>query len=257
MAIVLLVSRHDLEGRGGRPWLAMLLVGAALVVTAVTSLLVRTDPDRLVTLPALAAELVVGFALGAGDGWAYAGTHPQSLGSVWPLAGVLTVGVALAGRGGAVAGAVVGLGRLFGDVVQSRSTQPVTSLTVTASSTVVFYAPGRRRRRVPWPGSLRRAEAESRRPGPGRRWPGPCTTACCRPWPSSSAGPATPPWPAWPASRSASCGTGSSAPAVPPASSSTAPLRAAAARFEDAFGGRAQVLVADDLPPAGPPRSTP
>ena len=140
MAIVLLVSRHDLEGRGGRPWLAMLLVGAALVVTAVTSLLVRTDPDRLVTLPALAAELVVGFALGAGDGWAYAGTHPQSLGSVWPLAGVLTAGVALAGRGGAVAGAVVGLGRLFGDVVQSRSTQPVTSLTVTASSTFVLYA---------------------------------------------------------------------------------------------------------------------
>jgi len=29
-------------------------------------------------------------------------------------------------------------------------------------------------------------------------------------------------------------------------------LRAAAARFEDAFGGRAQVLVADDLPPLAP-----
>ena len=29
-------------------------------------------------------------------------------------------------------------------------------------------------------------------------------------------------------------------------------LRAAAARFEDSFGGRAQVLVADDLPPMRP-----
>ena len=39
MAIVLVVSRDELEG--GRPWLAVLLVGAALVVTAVDGLLVR------------------------------------------------------------------------------------------------------------------------------------------------------------------------------------------------------------------------
>ena len=38
-----------------------------------------------------------GFALGAGDDWAFAGDHPQSLGSVWPLAGVLTAGVAWGG----------------------------------------------------------------------------------------------------------------------------------------------------------------
>ena len=43
MAIVLVVSRDDLDG--GRPWLAVLLVGAALVVTAVTGFLARTDPS--------------------------------------------------------------------------------------------------------------------------------------------------------------------------------------------------------------------
>jgi signal transduction histidine kinase len=140
MAVVALVSRRELEADGGRPWLAVVLIGAALAVTAGATLLTRRDPDRLVTLPALATELAVGFALGAGDGWAYAVDHSQSLGSVWPLAGVLTAGVALGGRGGAAAGAVVGLGRLFGDVVLTQSTAPVRDLTVSASSTFVLYA---------------------------------------------------------------------------------------------------------------------
>ena len=140
MAIVLLVSRDQLDEPGGRPWLAVVLVGAALVVTAAATLLSRLDPARLITLPALGAELAVGFALGAGDGWVYAGSHPQSLGSAWPLAGILTAGVALAGRGGALAGAVVGLGRLCGELLQSRSTRPITDLTVSASSTFVLYA---------------------------------------------------------------------------------------------------------------------
>ena len=140
MAIVLLVSRRDLEAPGGRPWLAVLLVGAALVVTVAATALARTEPERLLKVPALAAELVVGFALGAGDGWAFPGEHAQSLGSVWPLAGVLTAGVALAGRGGAVAGAVVGLGRLCGDLLQARSTEPLGDLSVSASSTFVLYA---------------------------------------------------------------------------------------------------------------------
>lgn len=140
MAIVLLVSRHDLEEPGGRPWLAVLLVGAALLVTGAATLLARSAPERLLAVPALAAELAVGFALGAGDGWAFPGDHAQSLGSVWPLAGVLTAGVALAGRGGAVAGAVVGLGRLCGDLLRAGSTEPIGDLSVSASSTFVLYA---------------------------------------------------------------------------------------------------------------------
>lgn len=141
MAIVVLVSRRDLQADGGRPWLAALLVAAALAVTIGATVVARgPDPERLLALPFLATELAVGFALGAGDGWAYPGDHPQSLGSTWPLAGVLTAGVALAGRGGAVAGAVVGLGRLFGDLLQARSTDPLTDLGVSASSTFVLYA---------------------------------------------------------------------------------------------------------------------
>jgi signal transduction histidine kinase len=138
MAIVLVVSREDLEG--GRPLLAVVLVAAALAVTVVTGFLARTDPDRLLAPPLIVAELAVGFALGAGDDWAFAGPHPQSLGSVWPLAGVLTAGVRWGGRGGAIAGAVVGLGRLFGDLVEERNTEPIGQLSVTAASTFVLYA---------------------------------------------------------------------------------------------------------------------
>lgn len=138
MTVVLVVSRGELEG--GRPWLAVLLVAAALIVTATTTVVAEVNPGMLLSTPLIVTELVVGFALGAGDDWAYAGDHPQSLGSVWPLAGVLTAGVLWAGRGGAIAGAVVGLGRLFGDLVEVRTTDPITDLTVTASSTFVLYA---------------------------------------------------------------------------------------------------------------------
>ncbi len=140
MAIVLAVSRGDLEVTGSRPWLAVILVAAALVVTSATGLLARTDPARLLTLPVIAAELAIAWGLGAADGWVFVGDHAQSLGSVWPLAGVMTAGVAWAGRGGAAAGAVVGLGRLVGDLFQERSTEPISDLTVTASSTFVLYA---------------------------------------------------------------------------------------------------------------------
>jgi signal transduction histidine kinase len=137
MAFVLLVSRGDLEG--GRPWLALALIAAAFVATAVTGVLVRTDPDRLLATQTIVGELAVGFALGAGDDWAFAGPHPQSLGSVWPIAGVLTAGVRWGGRGGATAGAVVGLGGIFGALVEERSTEAV-DLTISVLSSSVLYA---------------------------------------------------------------------------------------------------------------------
>ena len=140
MAIVLLLSREELMDDGSRPWLGLVLVGAALAVTVVDGFLVRHDFTRLLTLPIVAVELAVGFSLGAGDGWVFAGPHPQSLGSVWPLAGVFTAGAVWAGRGGAIAGAFVGLGRLVGELVQTRSTEPITEITVSAASTFVLYA---------------------------------------------------------------------------------------------------------------------
>ncbi len=80
-------------------------------------------------------------ALSVGDGLAYAGPHPQSLGSAWPLAGILSAGVVAAGRGGAVAGIVVGLGRLAGAALESTSGPGWDDdATVSALSTIVLYA---------------------------------------------------------------------------------------------------------------------
>jgi signal transduction histidine kinase len=144
LAILLVVSRDDLTARGSRPWIAVVLAGAALAVTAGATLLSRTHPERVITLPWLALELAVGFALQAGDTLAYGGEHPQSLGSVWPLAGVLAAGVAFAGRGGLVAGVIVGSGRMAGDLIEAgvraRDNFLTTVTTVSALSTVVLYA---------------------------------------------------------------------------------------------------------------------
>jgi signal transduction histidine kinase len=250
MAIVLVLSRDELSARDARPWLGLLLVGAALGVTVVDGFLVRHAPHRLLTLPVIAVELAVGFCLGAGDGWVFEGPHPQSLGSVWPLAGVLTAGVAWAGRGGAVAGAVVGLGRLFGELVQTRSTTPITELTVSAASAFVLYAlAGGVAGYVTI--KLREAEREisivqareevARTLHDGvlqtlavvqRRATDPDLARLARDQEREL--------------REYLFGNDPSTGDLGPR------LRQAASRFEDHFAGRARVVLADDLPPLGP-----
>ncbi len=141
MATVLLVSRGDLA----RPWLALALVGAALVVTAFDTVLLRRDPDALVRPGPLVAELTVGAALVLCDGWAYGPDHAfstsQSLGSVWPLAGILATAVALGPLAGVAAGVVLGFARVgaaFANGAEVDTGGKVLSLT----NTVVFYALG-------------------------------------------------------------------------------------------------------------------
>jgi signal transduction histidine kinase len=242
MAIVMLLSRDDLE----RTWLAIVLVTAALIVTGAATLVTRLEPERLCTLPALVIELSVGFALSAGDGWAYAGDHPQSLGSVWPLAGVLTAGVALAARGGAAAGAVVGLGRLCGDALLPGSTRPIAELTVSASSTFVLYALTggvagyvtvklrEAERRI----SIVRAREEVAR----TLHDGVLQTLAVVQRRATDPDLAR-------LAREQERELRDYLFAVEPAGGDLGPrLREAAARFEDRFGARASVIVADDLP---------
>ncbi|MGH9112203.1 MAG: sensor histidine kinase [Acidimicrobiales bacterium] len=139
MACLLAVNRSHLRQDPARPWLALGLVGAALAVTVGVTLLLRSDPRRLLTLPIVAAEIAVGLALEVGDKVAYNGVaHSQSLPSAWPLAGILTAGIAFGGGGGMVAGAVVALGRVVGEVVDPS---PWTDrATVAALSTLVLFA---------------------------------------------------------------------------------------------------------------------
>jgi len=95
MATVLTVSRDDLA----RPWVAVGLVALALVVTVGDTVLLRTDTAALLRPAPIVVELTVGAVLVFCDGWAYGPDHAfstsQSLGSVWPLAGILGAGVAM------------------------------------------------------------------------------------------------------------------------------------------------------------------
>lgn len=112
MAVVLAVSYSDLL----RPWLAVALVGSALVFTMLTTVWLRRSPEVLTQPGPVLAELALATGLVVCDGWAYGAGHAfsssQSLGSVWPLVSVLSTGVSFGLVWGSVAGAVLGFGRL-------------------------------------------------------------------------------------------------------------------------------------------------
>lgn len=139
MAVLLVVNRSELGEPRARPAVALVLVGTALLVTVVDTVLLRTDPARLLALPAVAAEVAVAFALEVGDELAYNGvSHPQRLSSAWPLAAVLTAGIAFRTGGGVVAGAAIGVGRALGVALGPGGWTDRD--TVSTLSTVVLYA---------------------------------------------------------------------------------------------------------------------
>ncbi|HEX2041857.1 MAG TPA: ATP-binding protein [Acidimicrobiales bacterium] len=248
MATVLTVSRHDLR----RPWLAVGLVVAALAVTVAVTTLLRADPDALLRWRPIAAELAVGTSLVLCDGWAYGPDHAfstsQSLGSVWPLAGILGTGVALGPLAAAGAGVVVGLARV-GAVIANGATIDSGGRVLSLTNTVVFYALGgaasgyvaRLLRRAERQISAARAREEvARTLHDGvlqtlavveHRATDPALARLAREQEREL--------------REYLFGvTGGDG-----GGDLGAALRAAAARYEDGFGGRAHVMVADDLPP--------
>jgi signal transduction histidine kinase len=161
--------------------------------------------------------------------------------------------VAWAGRGGAIAGAVVGLGRLFGDLLLTRSTEPIGDLTVTAISTVVLYALAggvagyatvkvREAERQISIVQAREEVARTLHDGVlqtlavvQRRATDPELVRLARDQEREL--------------RDYLFGAEPTGGALAPQ------LRQAAARFEDHFGGRARVVLADDLPPLTSPRA--
>lgn len=249
MATVLLVSRHDLE----RPWLALGLAAMALAVTVADTALLRTNPAALCRPGPVAAELAVGAMLVLCDGVAYGEGHAfstsQSLGSVWPLTGILGAGLAFGPAVAAGSGVLLGLARV-GAVLTNGASIDSGGRVLSVTNTVVFYALGgaaagylaRLLRRAEAEISAARAREEvARTLHDGvlqtlavveRRTTDPALSRLAREQERELRD--------WL--------FGSSSPSGVVADVGTA-LRAAAARFENAFGGRAQVLVADDLPP--------
>lgn len=254
MATVLTVNRGELA----RPWLAITLVGLALLVTVAATGAVRNDPSVLLRPAAVASELAVGASLVLFDGVAFASGHAfslsQSLGSVWPVVGVLTAGIALGPTMGGIAG--VGLGVARGGSAALNGAGPFTGdRLLSLVNTGVFYAlAGGTAGYVV--GLLRRAEREisaarareelARTLHDGvlqtlaiveRRADDPALARLARNQEREL--------------RTYLFGTSDRPAAV--ADLGTA-LAACVDRFEDMFGGRVQVLIADDLPSLRPDR---
>lgn len=256
MAVVVLVSRRRLE----RPWVAVALVGLALAVTVAATVRFRVHPEVRLSKGAVAAELAVGGGLVLGDGIAYGPDHAfstsQSLGSVWPLAGILVAGVAYGPWAGALAGGGLGAARVASVLVNGvRDFDGGRVLSLT--NTVVFYAVAgavagyvaRLLRRAEQEISTARAREEvARTLHDGvlqtlavveRRATDPALARLARDQERELRE-----WLFGSGRRSGEGGGTDLAGA----------LRAAAARFEQAFGGRAEVVMAGDAGALAPER---
>lgn len=132
MAVVLYVSRTELR----HPAAAWALCALALAVTLAAGAASRWRPGLLLAPWAVVGEVALGAGLLLADGWVYGGPHRQSLGSAWPVAGVLSAGVAAGPLGGIAAGVACGLGRYGGTLLDERGSPGLLSLL----TTVVTYS---------------------------------------------------------------------------------------------------------------------
>jgi len=125
------------------PVVAVVLLGAAAVLTmAITVLLVR-DPQRLVQPGMVALELGLAALLLVGDGIAFEEGHAfgggQNLAGALPLLAVLAAATALGPWGGMACGAAVALARTAGALANGVTSFPADRV-VSLAATVVFYA---------------------------------------------------------------------------------------------------------------------
>jgi signal transduction histidine kinase len=141
MVVILVLGRPELDQDKARPWVAYTLALLALATSATITMLLRRDPAWLSRPEVIAGEVAVGFVLGVGDSLAYNGVdHPQWLASTWPLAGILTAGAVVGIQGGLGAGVVVGWGRMCGAFIDPTFRFGRSADVISAVSTVVLYA---------------------------------------------------------------------------------------------------------------------
>jgi len=261
LAATILATRHSLS----RSWLAGGLACAALVVTVIATWRLQSEPFTLLSSPTVIVELIVGACISLADGWTYRPGHAfssaQSLGGAWPLAGVLTAGVAWGPIGGGIAGLVIGGARAGADFANGVSlnrvggSQVISMLTTTALYVIAGAVVGRvavlleRSERTISAARARDEIARTLHDGVlqtlaivERSTTDPALARLAREQerslrefllarPDISAKEAAPD------------------PARGQSSACAVALRQAAGRFEATFGGRATVIVATDVPP--------
>ena len=251
VAIVTVANHRQLD----KPVLAYGLLSLALAITVWLTLRLRAASASLLDRAPLIFEFTCGFALTLCDGWAYGPGHvfatSQSLGVAWPMAGVLSIGVALGVTPGGIAGAGIGLARLGATFANGVAAYQVTGGRVMSLiSTAVLYASAGAvagycaqllRRAEGEVSTVRAREEFARTLHDGvlqtlavveRRTDDPALARLAREQERDLR----------------EYLFGSSPTTLGGGGDLGTMLRAAAGRFEDNFGGRAQVLIADDLP---------
>jgi len=259
MAVVVALHRDSL----GHPLVAWFLVGSALAWTIAATVLLERKPELLERWPAIAIELVIGAALGIGGGFAYAHTtNPnvafssvRTIGFAWPIAGIITAGIVYGPWAGVLAGLFVGIPRFFSPIVNGIRfgdyngggrgfSIASTLLLYTLTGAVAGYIARLLRRAQDQVAAARARERVARTLHDGvlqtlavieRRADDPELARLAREQEREL--------------REFLFGGDGKNPA-----DLGAQLRAAAGRFEDAFGGRVDVVMAPDLPTLPPER---
>jgi signal transduction histidine kinase len=123
-------------------WLGWIAVGATLALTAFSTVLVRSHPERLLHLPFVATEVGLALGLSVVDGFVFEPGHvfatTQSIATQWPLIAAATAGVAFGPYVAGTLGLLVGPAELGGAVANdhgSLSTGEVVSIVATS----LFY----------------------------------------------------------------------------------------------------------------------
>lgn len=134
-AVVFVLTRADVQ----RAYLGWALLAAALVVTTLTTeASIRRRPG-LFHPAAVVVEVAVGVSMLLADGAVYdRSDHSQSLGSAWPLAGVLAAATLLGPIGGGVAGSALGASRWLGNRLSHLET--ISSLALFSSGVLYVIA---------------------------------------------------------------------------------------------------------------------
>jgi signal transduction histidine kinase len=124
MATVLVLARRALV----LPWVAVGLVGAALLVTVWITVRIGRDEGSVCRPTVVGSEVLVAVALQVADGFVYRAPHvfqpEQPLGVGWPTAAILSAGVAFGPWIGAGVGVVLGAGRAVSSILNVGPQQP-------------------------------------------------------------------------------------------------------------------------------------
>lgn len=256
LAVVMLLNRDDLA----RPWLAWLIAGLAFGWTVAATVLVERSPEALEHPGAIFFELAIGMLLGVGGAVVYPHTTDVSeafssvrtIGFAWPLVGIISAGIVFGAAGGLLAGFAVALPRWFAPVINGVGFDDyhATHWFSLASTTMLYclaggvsgYMAGLLRKAENEVAEARAREDVARTLHDGvlqtlavieRRSDDPALARMAREQERDL--------------REFLFGAGSTADRG--GARDVGPrLRAAAARFEDAFGGRVDVVLAPDLP---------